>query len=259
MKGTTMRHTTLRTTFLFSTGLAMSCTSAVGRSAHESKQNATAPVTVAQEQVTSPSASRIPAGWRDLRWGMSQQEVTKLILGYRSPANRSQPWEKINRTAFPLFNPPDRLVNLALDDERFAHWETRALDDGANVVEAWFDHDQLIAVRAESNVQLVAFIRRASEDYGAAPTTASMTFVEPPSSYTKKVSMWQGNATTALVYEGSRPCGTDGQFRLCAWPTVLVVSDRATKLIGAMLAKVQDDSNRDAEAVKTAKEKATRF
>jgi hypothetical protein len=206
-----------------------------------------------------PAALTVPAGWRELRWGMSRHQTTKQLLSGRHSGLPRPPLERLAATTFPWLDPAGRLVTMPLDPRRFSQWQILDLDEGATRVEVWFDDDHLMAVRAEAAVEHDAFLRKATAAYGGEPTTHTMTFVDPAGSMTRDVAVWRGAWSTVLVYENSRLCGAAAQTGVCPRPTVLVVSAHATRTIGAMVTGAHDDAARAAAAAKAAAEQATRF
>ena len=175
-------------------------------------------------------APRLPPGWRELRFGMTEAQVQKQILTYRTAKDRE--WELTPLTAMPL---PDvagkKIVEVDLPEKRFHHWMIGQLDDGAATVHAWFDGGKLVALRVMGTIDLGPFVQKAAQAYGAEPERAKFRLVDQTSAGRGEgkdvdVALWRSEQVTAIVFQPS------------GWgPELLIVSNPALAAIRKALAK----------------------
>jgi hypothetical protein len=189
-------------------GLAAGVLSLSGAACQRARAQAVAPVdpsassaaTSAEPGTPTPSL-QLPAGWRDLKFGMSEAEVQQVILRYQSrPGGR---WEKSTRTTLPTVRLAIDAVDLtAVDATRFHQWSIADLDDGAGLVTAWHEDGKLVAVEVTGKVSADVFVRKATEAYGADARQLRLRFGEgvTGASETRDVSLWRNGETAALVW-----------------------------------------------------------
>ena len=135
------------------------------------------------------------------------------------------------------------------DADRFHHFSIRDLDDGAELVQAWHDRGALIAIQLKGRASAYAFLRKASEAYGAQPEHGKFQFFDQRSGTheLRDVAYWRGDGVTAFVW-------TAGSA-----PTLLLWSNAAMLERGAELDTARDAPMRAASAEAHARENATKF
>lgn len=153
-------------------------------------------------------AGEPPAGWRDLKFGMTEKQVEAQILEYRTKADRE--WESTPLTAMPI---PDlaakTIAQTDLDASRFRHWMIGHLNEGAATVRAFFVDGKLFAVQVMGVVDFKKYVARAEEAYGAKAERATFTWKnatstgKPSDAKQLEVALWRGEKTTALIYQPS--------------------------------------------------------
>jgi len=154
------------------------------------------------------AGAKLPQGWRELKFGMSEQQVQKKILEYRTKPDRE--WEQTPLTA--MFVPDmanKKLVRRDLDSQRYHHWMIGHLDEGASTVRAFFGGGKLIAIQAMGTVSFNQYVQKATEAYGTPPQKAKFTVSDETSTGkpadTKQVDVayWTGPTSTALIFQTS--------------------------------------------------------
>lgn len=173
--------------------------------------------------LTSPFSEKLPSGWRDLRFGMSEAEVRKLILRQKKTQDD---WERTPATSLPIVHLGKKYVHdMSVDDKRFHHWNVWHLDDGADFVRAWFDGGKLVAVQHTGRIKLDAFLQKASEAYGVEPRVAELKFFDGTSmrEEMRRVAVWRSNTTTALLWDGG-----EGTPKLLLWSTPAMDAQAST-------------------------------
>ena len=162
--------------------------------------------------LAQPFASGLISGWRDLRFGMSEAEVRKLLLKYRKT---DAPWEKFPKTSFPLIRLKTREIteHSYADEKRFQHWGISDLDDADSRVNAWFEQGKLIGVEASGKISQEAFLERATAAYGVQPKTIPFEFFNEitTTKVTRDVAYWRGTDATAFLWS------TGDSPRLWVW------------------------------------------
>lgn len=155
----------------------------------------------------SPNASKVPHGWRELKFGMSEEAVKKAVQKLRGP--NAKEWEKTPLTFFVL---PDvaagKLTKVDVDAGRIHHWMANDLTEGAATVRAYFDGGKLFAVHVLGTLDFDAFTRKATEAYGAEPRRVKLKLYDETGSNKGEpkeleVAFWRGNGVTAIVYQPS--------------------------------------------------------
>ena len=161
---------------------------------------ASAAATSGEPGTPTPSL-RLPAGWRDLKFGMSEEEVQQVVL--RSQSNPGGRWERSARTTLPTVRLGVDAVDLtAVDATRFHQWSIADLDDGAALVSGWHEDGKLVAVEVTGKVSPDVFLRKATEAYGADARQLRLRFGngETGASETRDVALWRNGETVALVW-----------------------------------------------------------
>lgn len=208
----------------------------------------TPPPPVPEVDLTAPFAEKMPNGWRDLRFGMNEAEVRKLILKARKS---SDDWEKSQATSLPVVHLGLKYVNdISVDEKRFHHWTIWKLDDGAEFVRAWFDGGKLVAIQHTGKIKLEAFLPKASEAYGAEPRVDDIAFFDATTGRKteRKVAVWRSSTATALLWDGG-----DGSPKLLMWSNP-AMEEQANKY----QASLDGMKQREIQGEK-AKEKSTTF
>jgi hypothetical protein len=196
---------------------------------------------------SSPAAITVPAGWRELKLGMSEQEVQRVILRYQTKAGR---WEKAERPILLTVRlSGNSLDSVGADPKRVHLWSIGDLDDGAGQVRLWHEEGQLAAIEVSGKVPPVVFIQKATEAYGA-PRSVRIHFGDPATgvSEMREASLWVGADATALVWTSRSMV-----------PTLLLWSNPAMARWAAAYQAALDAPAIAARSAAEAGEKATKF
>jgi hypothetical protein len=183
-------------------------TATTAASGAAAKRRDVAPAVVATEAL--PPQPTMPSGWRDLKFGMSEKEVTALINGYRVDA--TIPWKQSDKTAttyLPTVRLGARAIDyVAVDEKRYHHFSIRELDEGTETLEAWHDRGALIAIQFKGRAEPTAFFDRATEAYAARPQSAKFKFFDDRTKMQqpRELSFWRGTDMTAFLWtSGNSP------------------------------------------------------
>src|SRR5579871_2660962 len=99
----------------------------------------------------------LPGGWRDLKFGMTEAEVERVIAGYHAKPGIA--WEKSARPRLLTVRLDAGAVDLTgVDPDRYQQWSVADLDDGAGQVTAWLENGKLIAVEVTGKVSAEVFL-----------------------------------------------------------------------------------------------------
>ena len=164
---------------------------------------AVAPVAAVSTAAQPPPAARVavPAGWRDLRFGMSEAEVRKIIRTYRADADTK--WQQSSSTNLPTVRLDLRKIdNVLVDRKQFHEWSIPELDEGAEFVHAWYDDGKLVAIQLKGRAASETFVRKAADAYGSAPKNATFEFFDDRTKMRdlRSVAFWRGDDTTAFIW-----------------------------------------------------------
>jgi hypothetical protein len=203
----------------------------------------------------SPFLATMPPGWRDLRFGMKEAEVSRIVNRYRTQHRpHGDPWEKTpSNPEFPLLMPTGMIVDISMwNEKRFHHWETSQLDEGASDVQAWFDKGILFAVKVHGGGSVSDFVEKATTTYGAPPRTFQAVFIEkllgsasPPEK--RDVFFWRGQGITAIFWQS----GSE--------PTALILTDQAITTLSNMVAEEHEHAEAFGKKLDQEKKAAVRF
>jgi hypothetical protein len=195
-----------RTAARLALALAAGCLSVLGgcgRAVALPPVSALPPVAEPQPQPILPDAD-VPSGWRELKFGMSEQEVARIILRYRSsPANR---WEQASVPRLPtVLLDADAIDATAVDPIQFHEWSIADLDDGAGLVRAWHEDGELVAIEVSGKARPEVFEQLATQAYGPPARHAWVHFNNYVTGVTdtREVSIWRSGQTAAFVWKSN--------------------------------------------------------
>jgi len=222
----------------------------------------------------APFVENLSGGWRDLRWGMSEAEVRKLILKHRTSSDVWERHGQLHRdidpsgpkwieTSFPALSLSTLEVDSCRDLNRFYYskpkaqnttWRISDLDDGARSVRALFRGGKLVAIKADGKVPLEVFVEKAAEAYGKEHRRVEVTFRDCVFGYEtekKMVALWRGNGTTIIIWATKA-----GKEMI---PSVLATSDSAMEAIEADYQAEREAEKKKDEEREKKKNKSTTF
>jgi hypothetical protein len=156
------------------------------------------PTVPVEPSPTVPAPLTVPNGWRDLKFGMSEEEVEGMIAKFQTSPGAH--WQKSAASRVPTVRLAVNTLDLSTASPRFRQWSTANLDDGAGRVWAWFDADGLVAVEVEGKARADVFARKAGEAYGAARRSLMSVRDASGGSQQRDVLIWAGSDATALVW-----------------------------------------------------------
>jgi hypothetical protein len=209
------------------------------------------PTSVAPAAAVPAGPGSVPtlAGWRDLKFGMSEQQVEQLILGYRQRSGST--WQRAKVPHLPTVRLDLNAVDLtAVDPQRFHEWSIADLDDGAALVQAWHEDGKLVALEVTGKVAPDVFLRKATDAYGAQPKHVILRVGDDATGawQTRDGSVWRSGEASALIWTST-----------ALKPTLLVWSDGAMTRRAAVYQGTLDAPALAAKATAEADENGTKF
>jgi hypothetical protein len=204
--------------------------------------------TATREPPPSPSKIAVPAGWRDLKLGMSEQEVQRVVLRYQAKPGR---WEKAPQaTLLTVRLSNDAIDAVGVDPRRVHEWSIGDLDEGAAQLRVWHEEGALAAIEVTGKVPAEVFLQKATEAYGGAPQHVRLRFGDEATGAweVRDASLWTGLDATALVWTS--------RSRV---PTLLLWSNPVMTRWAAAYQATLDAPSLAARSAAEASEKATKF
>jgi hypothetical protein len=182
--------------------LAAGCLSALAGCGRAQAQQVATVATTTVEPRPILHGAKVPSGWRDLKFGMTEQEVARVILRYRkNPANR---WEQASEPTLPTVRLDADAVDMtAVDPSQFHQWSIADLDDGAGLVRTWHEDGQLVAIEVSGKAQADVFQQMTTQVYGAPERHVWVHFNDHATGVTdsREVAIWQNQQTAALMWK----------------------------------------------------------